>query len=227
MALELALFDLDNTLLPIDSDHSFGDYLESQGLVGPEYRLANDAFYQDYLAGRLDITRYQRATMQPLLGLSPARLEALHHGYMTEVIRPSLREEALQLVRQHQEQGDLCAIVTATNSYVTAPIARAFGIEHLIASIAAMQDGRFTGELRGIPAYREGKVERVEVWLESMALSLKYMARSTFYSDSHNDLPLLERVTDPVATNPDDTLRATARERGWRILDLFESRKAP
>jgi HAD superfamily hydrolase (TIGR01490 family) len=222
MTLELALFDLDHTLLPIDSDHSFGDYMEQQGLVGREYKQQNDRFYEDYLAGRLDIVRYQRATMAPLLGLSAQQLDQLHQDYMIAKIVPNLRDEALELVRQHQRRGDLCAIVTATNSYVTAPIARAFGIEHLIASVAAMEGGRFTGELRGIAAYREGKVTRVDAWLETMALSMQNLQRTTFYSDSHNDLPLLEAVTDPVATNPDDTLRAEALQRGWRILDLFD-----
>ena len=221
MVPEVALFDLDNTLLPIDSDHAFGDYLAAQGLVGAEYREENDRYYADYLAGKLDIVAYQRATLRPLLGLSQQRLTQLHSGYMAEKIVPNIRPQALALVRQHQERGDLCAIVTATNSFVTAPIARAFKIEHLIASVAAMENGRLSGELRGVAAYREGKITRVEAWLESMALSLCNL-RSTFYSDSHNDLPLLEQVSEPVATNPDATLRAEAAKRGWRILDLFD-----
>ncbi len=222
LALELALFDLDGTLLPIDSDHSFGDYIASQGLVdAASYRAINDHFYADYLAGKLDIMRYQEFSVSALIGLSPERLLSLHEGYMAEKILPHLLPAAKALIAKHQSNGDLCAVVTATNAYVTAPIARAFGIEHLLATVPALEDGRITGQVRGVPCYREGKIIRVNAWLESMALSLPHMQRSTFYSDSHNDLPLLEQVSDPVATNPDDTLRAKAVERGWRILDLF------
>jgi HAD superfamily hydrolase (TIGR01490 family) len=220
---ELALFDLDDTLLPIDSDHAFGDYIAKRGLVDAQrHRAENDRFYAQYLAGQLDILKYQQFMLAPLLALSAPELEELHSGYMQDMILPAMRPEARALIERHQSQGDLCAIVTATNSYVTAPIARAFGVEHLLATVAVLEDGRISGAIRGVPCYRDGKVTRVVAWLESMALSLPHLKRSTFYSDSHNDLPLLEQVTDPVATNPDKTLRALAEQRGWRILDLFE-----
>ena len=223
MTLELALFDLDDTLLPIDSDHAFGDYIAQQGLVDAErHRAENDRFYAQYLAGQLDILKYQQFMLAPLVKLAPLELEQLHAGYMQTMILPAMRAEARALIEHHQARGDLCAIVTATNSYVTAPIARAFGIEHLLATVASIEQGMISGAIRGVPCYREGKVTRVVAWLESMALSLPHLKRSTFYSDSHNDLPLLEQVTDPVATNADKKLRALAEQRGWRILDLFE-----
>ncbi len=224
MALELALFDLDDTLLPIDSDHAFGEYLALRGLVDPHSHSAeNDRFYQTYLAGKLDIHAYQQFILAPLTGLSRDELDELHQGYMTDKILPAIRPEARALIEAHQRQGDLCAIVTATNSYITAPIARAFGVEHLLATVAGLEQGRIKGTVVGVPCYREGKVTRVNAWLESMALSLSHLARSTFYSDSHNDLPLLEAVTDPVVTNPDKKLRQQAEQRGWRILELFEN----
>jgi HAD superfamily hydrolase (TIGR01490 family) len=222
MDRDLALFDLDHTLLPIDSDHAWGEFLIASGVVDAKtYKAANDRFYADYEAGSLDIAVYLEFTLAPLLGRNRQELARLHSTFMKEVIAPAILPAALDLVRHHRERGDLCAIVTGTNSFITAPIARAFGIDHLIASVAALEGGRLTGKMRGTPAYREGKVTRVAAWLESMALSLENAPRSTFYSDSHNDLPLLERVTDPVATNPDATLRARALERGWRILELF------
>ena len=223
MALELALFDLDDTLLPIDSDHAFGEYLGFRGLVDPvQHGAENDRFYQQYLAGKLEILKYQQFILAPLKTLSPAQLDELHQGYMTDKILPAIRPAARALIETHQRQGDLCAIVTATNSYITGPIARAFGVEHLLATVAVLDDGRISGAIRGVPCYREGKVTRVNTWLESMALSLSHLTRSTFYSDSHNDLPLLEVVSDPVATNPDQKLREQAEQRGWRILELFE-----
>jgi HAD superfamily hydrolase (TIGR01490 family) len=224
LALELALFDLDDTLLPIDSDHAFGEYLAQRALVDPvAHRAENERFYQQYLAGKLEILKYQQFILAPLKGLSPAELEELHQGFMADKILPAIRPEARALIETHQSQGDLCAIVTATNSYITAPIARAFGVEHLLATVAVLQDGRITGDATGVPCYREGKVTRVHTWLESMALSLPHMRRSTFYSDSHNDLPLLLAVSHPVATNPDKKLREQAEQRGWRILELFEN----
>jgi HAD superfamily hydrolase (TIGR01490 family) len=222
MERELALFDLDHTLLPIDSDHAWGEFLITSGVVDPaSFKAANDRFYADYEAGCLDIGLYVEFTLAPLLGLGWARLRDMHAAFMREVILPEIRPVARELVEHHKAQGDLCAIVTGTNSFITAPIARAFGIDHLIATVAAIDNGILTGKMQGVPAYREGKVTRVAAWLESMALSLETVPRSTFYSDSHNDLALLMRVTVPVATNPDATLKAAALQRGWRILDLF------
>jgi HAD superfamily hydrolase (TIGR01490 family) len=222
MERDLTLFDLDHTLLPIDSDHAWGEFLIATGVVDKtSFKAANDRFYKDYEAGVLDIAVYVEFTLAPLLGLSWTKLREWHAEFMRQVIVPAMLPVARELVNYHKQRGDLCAIVTGTNSFITAPIARAFGIDHLIATVAGINEGVLTGKMRGTPAYREGKVTRVEAWLESMALSLSSVPRSTFYSDSHNDLALMMRVTDPIATNPDDTLRATALERGWRILDLF------
>jgi HAD superfamily hydrolase (TIGR01490 family) len=223
----LALFDLDHTLIPTDSDHEWGRFMVKLGIVDADsFSRQNDRFYADYKAGKLDIHAYLIAMLTPLARYSRAQLAQWHAQYMHEVIRPALLPAALELVRRHQDAGDLCCIVTATNEFITRPIASAFGIDALIAPEVETVDGHpdsaFTGRPTGTPSYREGKIVRTQAWLASLGKQLGDFEHSYFYSDSHNDIPLLEQVTDPIATNPDATLRAHAQTHGWRILDLFQ-----
>lgn len=222
-SLDLALFDLDGTLLPFDSDHAFGEFLVAQGLVDERtFRERNDAFYADYLAGRLDLGAYIDFATAAWRRLEPAASSALAALYAESVVRPRLHERALGLVERHRSAGDLLAIVTSTNEFVTRPIANLFGVPTLIATeLERDGEGRVTGRIRGTPAFREGKIERVERWLDGLGRRLQGFGRSTFYSDSTNDLPLLERVSHPVATNPGEALAAVARVRGWPVLQLF------
>lgn len=221
--MKLALFDLDGTLLPGDSDHAFGEFLIAQGLAdGDAHRRANDAFYAHYVAGTLDIHAYVRFCTAPWRDLPAAALAALQARFVDEVVRPMLRPAALELVERHRRAGDRLAIVTATNDFVTRPIADAFGVPALIATeLDRDAGGRATGAIHGTPAFRDGKIERVRQWLAADGLALADFERSTFYSDSTNDLPLLEHVSHPVATNPGPALREVALARGWPILDLF------
>ncbi|MEP7057810.1 MAG: HAD family hydrolase [Caldimonas sp.] len=220
----LCLFDLDDTLLPIDSDHAWGEFVVRLGWVDEaEFRRENDAHYAAYKAGRLDIHAYIDFATAPLRGRDADAISAAHARFMREVIAPALRPSALALVREHQSRGDWIALVTATNDLVTGPIARAFGIADLIAvRLEREAGGTITGRIVGTPSYRQGKVARVEEWLAEGGCSWSDFERISVYSDSVNDLPLLERGTDPVATNPSPALEAIARERGWRILKLFE-----
>lgn len=219
---KVALFDLDHTLLPIDSDYSWGEFTQQIGWTDPvEFKRRNDEFYAHYLAGTLDVHDYVRFAVEALRQRGQAQYEEAHARFMREWITPKLQACALDLVKSHQQQGDLVAIVTATNELVTRPIATAFGVPELIA-VELERDARgwITGEIAGVPSMREGKVVRVTHWLERQGLDWLDV-ETTFYSDSLNDLPLLERVDHPVATNPDPRLRTIALERGWRILDLF------
>jgi len=220
----LCLFDLDETLIPLDSDHAWGEFTISLGWVDEaEFRRRNDAFFESYKAGRLDVHAYIDFATQALRARSTAECEAAHERFMAEVITPRLHADALALVRQHQAQGDLVALVTATNEFVTAPIARALGIAELIAiRLERGPGGTITGRIAGVPSYREGKVTRVDEWLAARGLRWGDFERTTVYSDSINDLPLLERATHPVATNPSPALAALAEQRGWRILNLFK-----
>lgn len=220
----LALFDLDHTLLPLDSDYQWADYLARTGRAGdPEIaRARNEELMQRYNAGELTAEEAAEFMLGLLAAHEPHDLAHWHEQFMQEVIRPSLTEQALNLVREHLCNGDLCAVVTATNSFVTAPIARAFGVPHLIATDPQYVAGRYTGKIHGTPSFREGKVVRVNDWLGNMGLSLDAFDESHFYSDSMNDLPLLEAVTHPVVTNPSNTLHELARERQWPVLQLFE-----
>jgi HAD superfamily hydrolase (TIGR01490 family) len=220
----LTLFDLDHTLLPIDSDHAWGQFMVDLGWVDPvAFRAGNDAFYADYQAGRLDIEAYIAFAVEPLRRHGGAELAAAHRRFMREVIEPALRPAAHELVRAHRGLGDTIALVTSTNDFVTAPIAAAFGIETLIATrLERDAQGVPTGRIDGIPAYREGKPRRIGQWLAESGAGWADFGRVSVYSDSPNDLPLLERATDPVATNPSPDLDAIARARGWRILNLFE-----
>ncbi len=222
----LCLFDLDETLLPFDSDHAWGEFITRLGWVdATAFRRRNDAFYAAYQSGTLDIHAYIAFATEPLRARGPAECEAARHRFMAEVIAPGLRPEALELVRQHQARGDLVALVTATNDFVTAPIAQAFGIADLIAVRLERGEGAtITGRVDGTPSFREGKVTRVEEWLSRQAprpQTWSDFGCISVYSDSLNDLPLLEKATHPVATNPTEALRAVALDRGWRILSLF------
>jgi HAD superfamily hydrolase (TIGR01490 family) len=219
----LCLFDLDETLIPLDSDHAWGEFIVRLGWVDEaEFRRRNDEFFALYKAGRLDVHAYIAFATQPLRVRSAEQLAQAHGRFMREVIEPAIAPQARSLVRGHLAQGDTIALVTATNEFVTAPIASAFGIAALIA-IRLERDalGTITGRIAGVPSYREGKVTRVEEWLAGQGAHWRDFQRITVYSDSLNDLPLLERATEPVATNPSPALEAVARERGWRILKLF------
>jgi len=218
----VALFDLDHTLLPIDSDYAWGVFTQEIGWTDPvTFQQRNDEFYEHYKAGTLDIHDYVRFATEAVRLRGPREAEAAHARFMRTVILPEIREEALALVREHRAAGDQLVIVTATNEFVTRPIAHALGVDELIAvELERGPDGWITGEIRGTPSAREGKVARVAQWLAARSLTWGDV-KTTFYSDSFNDLPLLEAANHPVATNPDDRLRAVATQRGWRILDLF------
>jgi HAD superfamily hydrolase (TIGR01490 family) len=220
----LCLFDLDHTLLPIDSDHAFGDFMVRIGWAdGDAFRRGNDQYYAQYLAGRLDLGEYIDFSTAPWRHRHPDEQRAVQQRFLDEVVRPVLHPQALDLVREHQARGDLVAIVTATNEFVTAPIAQAFGVDHLLAvQLERDASGTITGRIHGVPSYREGKVTRVDQWLADLGAGWSQFERTSFYSDSPNNLPLLERASDPVATNPSPALETLARERGWRILKLFE-----
>ncbi|WP_347554924.1 HAD family hydrolase [Robbsia sp. KACC 23696] len=222
----LALFDLDHTLIPTDSDHAWGRFMIQLGLVDPvQFQRDNERFYEDYQNGCLDIHAYLRVAVAPLTRHSRDELDAWHRQFMADVIGPNLLPSARELVRAHQDAGDLCCIITATNAFVTRPIATAFGVDNLLAIELATEDGaprgRYTGDIVGVPSFREGKVTRLHSWLADQGKTLADFSQTFFYSDSRNDLPLMQEVSDPVATNPDETLRAHAVAHGWRILELF------
>ena len=217
--MNLALFDLDNTLLAGDSDFEWAQFLIEQGVLDREvYEARNQAFYDQYKAGTLDIFEFLDFQLKPLSRHPRAVLDAWHRDFMERRIRPLVRESARALVERHR--GDLCAVITATNSFVTAPIVREFGIEHLIATEPEVRDGAFTGNVTDVPCFREGKVQRLESWLESQGRDLASFEASWFYSDSLNDLPLLKCVTHPVAVDPDDILRSHAQAHGWPVITL-------
>ncbi len=220
--MKLALFDLDHTLLPIDSDYSWGQFTTRIGWTDPdEFTRRNDEFFAHYQAGTLDVHDYVRFATEALRQQGPQAAQQASERFMNEVIRPNLLPQARALIEQHRAAGDQIIIITATNEFVTRPIAEAFGVQELIA-IELERDaaGWITGEIRGIPSFREGKVLRLEQWLANHGLDWS-QTDMTFYSDSTNDLPLLEKAHVPVATNPGAELRAIAQQRGWRILDLF------
>ncbi|MCX9155276.1 HAD-IB family hydrolase [Niveibacterium sp. 24ML] len=219
--MNLALFDLDNTLLAGDSDYEWGQFIVDQGLVDrAEYEARNAEFYEQYKAGTMNIFEYLAFALAPLAKRPRAELESLHDQFMRERVDGMWLPAAQALVDRHRDAGDLCAVVTATNAFVTGPIVRKLGIPHMVATTPAQQDGEFTGLPRGTPAFQAGKIERVEHWLESLGLHWGSFERTWFYSDSRNDLPLLERVSDPVAVDPDPVLLAQAQGRGWQVLSL-------
>ena len=214
----LTIFDLDNTLIGGDSDHLWGEFLIAQGLVdAAEHKAKNDAFYQQYQQGNLDIFAYQRFVLQPLMAFTQDELAQLHQHFMAEFIEPILLPKAIDLVAKHRDQGDTLLIITATNEFITRPIGQRLGIENLIGTQPELVKGRFTGEVAGIPSFQEGKILRLKHWLKTQAPDLTL---SHFYSDSHNDLPLLKRVPYPVAVDPDNTLLSHAETHGWPILSL-------
>jgi HAD superfamily hydrolase (TIGR01490 family) len=215
----LVLFDLDNTLLSGDSDFEWAQFLIEQGVLdGEVYEARNQQFYDEYKAGTLDIHEFLDFQLKPLSRHPRAQLELWHSEFMRRKVRPMIRDKARALVERHR--GNLCVVITATNSFVTAPIAREFGIANLIATEPGQQNGEFTGGVSGIPCFREGKVARLEAWLAERGKTLASFSESWFYSDSLNDLPLLERVTHPVAVDPDATLKAHAQRNNWRIISL-------
>lgn len=217
-SMTLALFDLDHTLLKGDSDYQWGQFLIGKGLVEPEqYAAANLYFFEQYKQGVLDIHAYSAFAFEPLSEHSMAELAVLHREFMISVIQPLITDAARQLVEQHREQGHTLMVITATNSFITRPIVEAFGIPHLLATEPKVVNGRYTREIDGIPCFQAGKVTRLQQWLETSAETL---SGSYFYSDSRNDLPLLEMVDHPIAVDPDDTLRAIATDKRWPILSL-------
>ncbi|HQT25484.1 MAG TPA: HAD family hydrolase [Burkholderiales bacterium] len=217
--MRLALFDLDNTLLAGDSDFEWAQFLIEKGVVDREvFEARNRQFYEDYKNGTLDIREFLAFQLKPLSRHPRTQLDLWHEEYMENKVRPMMLDAAAKLLKSHEN--DLCAIVTATNSFVTAPIARAYGISNLIATEPEVVGGEFTGSPCGTPSFREGKVERLNDWLASMGTSLASFESSWFYSDSLNDLPLLSVVTNPVAVDPDPTLRAHAENAGWPVISL-------
>ena len=214
--MALAIFDLDHTLLAGDSDYAWGQFLISRGAVArEEYERENERYYAQYRAGELDIYEFLAFALRPLAEHDRATLDSWHAEFMRTHIAPMMRPEAFDWIAQHRARGDTLLIITATNRFITAPIAAAFGIEHLLATDPEERDGRFTGRVAGTPCFREGKITRLQAWLAERADTL---AGSWFYSDSHNDLPLLCAVTNPVAVRPDPILAAHAERHGWPIL---------
>ncbi len=219
--MNLALFDLDNTLLAGDSDYEWGQFLIERGVLArEEYETQNAAFFEQYKAGTLDIHEYLGFALRPLAAHSAGELARWHAEFMRSCILPMITPAARALVARHRDAGDLCAVVTATNSFVTAPIAHEFSVPHLLATEPECAAGRFTGRVAGTPCFREGKILRVEQWLAGLGRRLEDFGNSRFYSDSHNDLPLLERVRQPVAVDPDPQLAAEAARRGWPVMSL-------
>lgn len=216
--MTLAIFDLDNTLIAGDSDHLWGQFVCEQALVDSDsFARDNERFYRDYQAGTLDISAYLRFALGPLKGRSPEELAPLHRQFMREKILPIMLPQAQRLIDSHRRQGHRLLVITATNHFITRPIVDILGITDLLACDAEISDGRYTGEPTGIPSYHSGKVLRLQAWLQQQQLDL---AGSWFYSDSHNDLPLLEQVDYAVAVDPDPTLKARALEANWPIISL-------
>jgi HAD superfamily hydrolase (TIGR01490 family) len=219
--VNLALFDLDNTLLSGDSDFEWSQFLIEQGVLDRElFESKNLAFYEQYKAGTLNIHEFLDFQLKPLARHARKVLDEWHEDFMRIKVRPMMGDKARQLVAKHKNAGDVCVIVTATNSFVTAPIAREFGVEHLIATDPEEIDGEFTGGVAGVPSFREGKVLRMENWLAERGWNWGSFGNSWFYSDSLNDLPLLSKVKQPVAVDPDATLRAHAEKQGWAVISL-------
>ena len=219
--MNLALFDLDNTILAGDSDYNWSRFLIQEGyLDGAIHAEKNEKFYADYKAGTLDIYAFVEFQFKPLARNPRSVLNQLLKKYLEEVIKPMITEKARALVKKHQEEGDLIIVITATNSFITKPIAALFGIENLIGTDPEEKEGEFTGKVSGLPSFKEGKVTRLEAWLKNKNLSLANFEKSYFYSDSHNDLPLMQKVTHPVAVDSDDILSEYATSKGWPQISL-------
>lgn len=216
--MPLSLFDLDNTLLSHDSDYLWGQFLVDEGIVDrAQYEEKNRQFFEDYEQGRLDIDRYLRFALAPLARFEPTQLEAWRARFVDSIIRPVIAPGATGLLEKHRARGDVLMIISATNLFITEPIAELLGVPHILATRPEKRDGRYTGNYVGQPTFREGKVKALDDWLQEHDMDLE---GSYFYSDSQNDLPLLERVDHPVAVNPDPQLQAIATQRGWPVLDL-------
>lgn len=221
--MQLALFDLDNTLLAGDSDFEWAQFLIEMGALDPELHQARNAqFYEEYKAGTMDIYAFLEFQLHPLSTHSRAQLDDWHAQFMQRKVRPMMLEKGRELIRKHQAEGALTLIITATNSFVTGPIAREFGIEHLIATLPEEVDGQFTGKSTGVPSFKEGKITRLNQWLAERGQKLEDFSASWFYSDSHNDLPLMKLVKHPVAVDPDANLRTHAEAHGWQVISLRE-----
>jgi HAD superfamily hydrolase (TIGR01490 family) len=219
--VKLVLFDLDNTLLSGDSDFEWAQFLIRIGVIDRElYEAKNQRFYEQYKAGTLDIHEFLDFQLKPLSRHARSVLDGWHEEFMRDKVRGMMGKPAQDLVGQHRAAGDTCVIITATNSFVTAPIARAFGVEHLIATDPEQINGEFTGRVSGTPSFREGKITRLENWMSERGWNWNSFSDTMFYSDSLNDLPLLGKVKHPVAVDPDPTLRAHAERHGWRIISL-------
>jgi HAD superfamily hydrolase (TIGR01490 family) len=219
--LNLALFDLDNTILAGDSDYNWSRFLIQEGyLDGAIHAEKNEKFYADYKAGTLDIYAFVEFQFKPLARNPRTVLNQLLKKYVEEVIKPMITEKARALVKRHQDEGDLIIVITATNSFITKPIAELFGIKNLIGTDPEEKEGEFTGKVSGLPSFKEGKVTRLEAWLKGKNLSLASFEKSYFYSDSHNDLPLMQKVTHPVAVDSDDVLSEYAKSKGWPQISL-------
>jgi HAD superfamily hydrolase (TIGR01490 family) len=214
----LALFDLDNTLLAGDSDHGWGEFMVAQGLVNrDEYGTRNDAFFQDYLAGSLDMVAYAEFALAPLMQREATELSIIHKKFMQTTVIPMIAPKTQALLKQHREAGDVLVIITATNDFITAPIAEHLGIPHLIATPTEVINGRYTGKLSGAPCFKAGKIDKLNHWMSLNGYSIE---GACFYSDSHNDLPLLALVDEPIAVDPDATLEAHAQSHGWPVISL-------
>lgn len=221
--MSLTIFDLDNTLLAGDSDYLWGVFLAERGIVDPEeYQRLNERFYREYREGHLDIFEFLRFSLTPLRDNRPEDLERWRGEFLREKIEPIILPAALALVERHRTAGDMLLIITATNEFVTAPIAELLGIPHLIATVPEQVGALYTGEVAGIPSFQEGKVKRLRTWLAQERVGL---AGSTFYSDSHNDIPLMECVDHPVAVDPDGHLDRHARAHGWPVISLRDGAK--
>lgn len=218
--MALVIFDLDHTLLNGDSDHAWGQFMVEQGLVDPvHYKQQNDLFFQHYQAGTLDINEYLAFTLHTLTQHPLEVMLNIREKFLDQCIRPLITQKSRDLIAKHKQQADTLLIITATNGFITYPIADLLGIEHIIAPHPEMLDGKYTGRIEGIPSFHEGKVTRLKEWLEQREQSLE---DSWFYSDSRNDLPLLELVDHPVAVNPDPYLTEIAKQRNWPIIDLTD-----
>jgi HAD superfamily hydrolase (TIGR01490 family) len=216
--VRLAIFDLDNTLLGGDSDHAWGQFLVDHGLVDAEsYQQSNDYFFQQYQQGSLNIDEFLAFALKPLTEHSKPQLDLLHQQFMRETIEPMRLPKADQLLQKHRDNGDFLLIITATNQFVTGPIASSLGVDHILATVPEIINGAYTGKAEGTPCFQYGKVTRLQQWLDDTGHSLE---DSYFYSDSNNDLPLLELVSHPIAVDPDETLAAHARDKGWPIISL-------
>jgi HAD superfamily hydrolase (TIGR01490 family) len=214
----LAIFDLDGTLLSGDSDYNWGQFLVEENIVDANtYKAANDKFYQDYLTGSLDIHEYLAFSLAPLVNFNQAQLVELHNQFMQKKIAPMMQDKALKLIQEHKDKGHFLMIITATNEFVTGPISKLLGMDHLIAPMPEIKEGRYTGAITGIPSFQGGKVTRLNAWLEETGNTLE---GSYFYSDSHNDLPLLELVTHPIVVDADDKLTAIAKQNNWPNISL-------